>query len=98
MKRVRGILSVVVTVVAILWVRSWNAKAEDNSEVAASCVNNEYLAALFTVGGRPVNENPNHKVTILINHGYAVGYCRDRRNPLWAISFISTDPSSSHGI
>jgi endonuclease G len=89
MKRARGILLVVVAGAASVVMLSWNAEAEDNSEVAPSCVNNEYLADLFTVGGRPVNKDPDHKVTILVNHGYAVGYCQDRRNPLWAIYVAS---------
>jgi hypothetical protein len=57
----------------------------DNSEVAWQCLDEEYLIDLFTVGGRPVNNDPNHNVKILINHGYAVGYCEERRNPLWAV-------------
>ena len=70
---------------------------EDNSEIAAECKDAEYLMELFTVGVRPVNEDPNHKVKILINHGYAVGYSEKRRNPLWAVYKASgIDSGTTH--
>ena len=72
-------------VVAFVLILSGSSNALDNSEIAAQCQDAEYLMELFTVGGRPVNEDPNHKVKILINHGYAVGYSEKRRNPLWAV-------------
>ena len=61
------------------------AHAFDNSEIASQCQDSEYLLELFTVGGRPINRDPNHSVKILVNHSYAVGYCEERRNPLWAV-------------
>ena len=69
----------------------------DNSEVAWQCQGDECRVELFTVGGRPENEDPNIKVKILVNHGYAVGYSETRRNPLWAVYVASklvagTDP------
>lgn len=56
----------------------------DNSEVAAQSVNMEHMIDLFTVGGRPLNQDSTRKVMILVNHGYVVGYSEDRRNPLWS--------------
>lgn len=57
----------------------------DNSEVAWQSRDDEHLIELFTVEGRPLNLDPDHKVKILVNHSYAVGYCEERRNPLWAV-------------
>lgn len=57
----------------------------DNSEVARQSRNQEHLLNLFTVGGRPKNGDAAHKVKILINRGYAVGYSEERRNPLWSL-------------
>ena len=61
------------------------AQDGDNSEVAWQSRDEEHLIELFTVGGRPLNLNPAHKVKILVNHSYAVGYCESRRNSLWAV-------------
>ncbi len=41
----------------------------DHSEVAWQCRDSEHLIELFTVGGRPLNLDPAHKVKILVNHG-----------------------------
>jgi len=68
-----------------LSVRAQSGDDSDNSEVAWQSRDNEHLIDLFTVGGRPHNKDPQHKVKILINHGYAVGYSEERRNPLWAV-------------
>jgi len=82
---------------ARLGIRTGQRILEDNSEIAAECKDAEYLMELFTVGGRPVNEDPNHKVKILINHGFAVGYSEKRRNPLWAVYKASgIDSGTTH--
>jgi endonuclease G len=56
----------------------------DNTELVWHSRDDEHLVELFTVGGRPINRDPNKRVKVLINTGYAVGYCEERRNPLWA--------------
>jgi endonuclease G len=56
----------------------------DNTEVAWHCRDDEHLVELFTVGGRPINNDRGYRVKVLINSGYVVGYCEERRNPLWA--------------
>lgn len=56
----------------------------DNTEFVWHSRDDEHLVELFTVGGRPINRDPTKRVKILINTGYAVGYCEERRNPLWA--------------
>ena len=58
----------------------------DNSEVHGDCRAFEHLIDLFCFNGRPYNRDrsPGHKVTILINHGYVVGFSSFRKQPLWA--------------
>lgn len=58
----------------------------DNSVVHSDCKTSEYMIDLFCFNGRPYNKDrdPSHKVTILINHGYVVGFSSFRKQPLWA--------------
>lgn len=56
----------------------------DNSEVHKKCKSIEHLADLFCFNGRPYNKDPDHKITVLINHGYVVGFSSYRKQPLWA--------------
>lgn len=56
----------------------------DNSVVHDECKSSEYLIDLFCFNGRPFNKDPDHEVTILINHGYVVGFSSFRKQPLWA--------------
>ena len=72
----------------VVFLRAQSAP-EDNSEVAAQCRDQEHLVEVFTLGGRPVNRDPGHKVKVLVNTGYAVGYCEERRNPLWGAYMAS---------
>lgn len=56
----------------------------DNSKVHDICKSSEYLIDLFCFNGRPHNKDGDHAVTILINHGYVVGFSSYRKQPLWA--------------
>lgn len=56
----------------------------DNSEVHEKCKSSEYLIDLFCFNGCPHNKDPDHDVTVLINHGYVVGFSSYRKQPLWA--------------
>ena len=57
---------------------------DDNSKIAPQSMGMEHLIDLFMVGGRPHNGDASRQVTVLVNHGYVVGYSEDRRNPLWS--------------
>lgn len=57
---------------------------DDNTRVAPQSMDMEHMIDLFMVGGRPLNLDDERRVTVLINHGYVVGYSEDRRNPLWS--------------
>ena len=61
----------------------------DNTEIAEASRHLEYLAPLFAYKGRPLNNDTNRNVTVLINHGYMVGYSADRKQPLWAAYRVS---------
>ncbi len=58
----------------------------DNSEVHSNSKSLEYLIDLFCFNGRPHNQDNvrSHKVTILISHGFVVGFSAYRKQPLWA--------------
>lgn len=80
----------ILVVVFLFCVFTTNLLAQfDNSEIVAESVSSRHLINLFTVGGRPLNIDPNMRVNILINHGYVVGYSEDRRNPLWSAYMVS---------
>lgn len=58
----------------------------DNSVIHEHCNSLAHLVDLFCFNGRPFNtiKDPNHKVSILVNHGYVVGFSHLRKQPLWA--------------
>ncbi len=39
---------------------------------------------LFVFKGAPENRDPDRQVQVLVNHGYVVGYCPERLQPLWS--------------
>ena len=57
-------------VVVFALILSGSSKALGNSEIAAECKDAEYLMELFTVGGRPVNEDPNEEVNLIKDPKY----------------------------
>lgn len=56
----------------------------DNTIIHPSSENLGHLIDLFLFKGAPVNNDPDREVQILVNHGYVVGYCPDRLQPLWS--------------
>ncbi len=56
----------------------------DNTTVHPLSRDLAYVIELFLFKGRPKNRDPDRKVVVLINHGYAVGFSPDRLQPLWA--------------
>ncbi|MCG8510282.1 MAG: DNA/RNA non-specific endonuclease [Rhodospirillales bacterium] len=56
----------------------------DNSKIHPQSKPLEHLIDLFCFNGRPFNKDPDHEVTILVNHGYVVGFSSFRKQPLWA--------------
>lgn len=56
----------------------------DNTIIAEASKPLAYLIDLFCFRGRPENNDPDHKVEVLVNHGYLVGYSSFRKQPVWA--------------
>lgn len=56
----------------------------DNTTIHPASQHLAHLLDLFLFKGAPVNTDADRPVTVLVNHGYAVGYAPDRRQPLWA--------------
>lgn len=56
----------------------------DNSVIHEQSKPLEHLVDLFCFNGRPANRDTEHPVTVLINHGYVVGYSSFRKQALWA--------------
>ncbi|MEO0793806.1 MAG: DNA/RNA non-specific endonuclease [Verrucomicrobiota bacterium] len=55
-----------------------------NTKLATDSKDDLYLLQIFALGQIPENTN-DEEIIALINHGFAVGYSDERRNPLWAI-------------
>ena len=56
----------------------------DYSSIHPDSTHLAHLIDLFLFRGAPVNNDPDHPVEILVNHGYVVGFAPTRRQPLWS--------------
>ncbi len=56
----------------------------DNTTIHPSCSNSEHLIDLLMWRGAPENLDEDRPVNVLVNHGYVVGFCPDRLQPLWS--------------
>ncbi len=56
----------------------------DNTSIHPASRHLSHLIDLFLFKGAPTNEDPHNEVQILVNHGYVVGYCPQRLQPLWS--------------
>ncbi len=66
----------------------------DNTTVHPTSADLSHLTDLFLFQGRPVNNDPNRPVEVLVNHGYVVGFSRSRLQPVWAgyrVAFADRD-------
>lgn len=61
----------------------------DHSSILPVCQPLAHALEFFCFRGRPLNHDAAHPVTILVNHGYAVGFCPTRSQPLWAAYQVS---------
>ena len=61
----------------------------DHSTIHPDSNSLEYLLPLFTIHGVPKNGNADNPVTILVYHGYVVGYSTKYNQPLWAAYQVS---------
>ena len=56
----------------------------DNTVIHPKSQDLAHVIDLFVFKGAPANEDPDREVQILVNHGYVVGFCPDRLQPLWS--------------
>lgn len=61
----------------------------DNSSVLEICRPLQHALDFFCFRGRPLNLDQKRPVSIIVNHGYAVGFSPDRLQPLWAAYQVS---------
>lgn len=56
----------------------------DNSSLLPVSAPIAHFLDFFCLFGAPANAPANPPVSIIVNHGYALGFCPDRGQPLWA--------------
>ena len=56
----------------------------DNTSIHPTCADRTHLVDLFTFNGAPQNQDQDHEIVVLVNHGYVVGFCPARLQPAWA--------------
>jgi len=56
----------------------------DNSSLLPASAPFAHFMEFFCLHGAPSNADANPAVSIVVNHGYALGYAPDRGQPLWA--------------
>ncbi len=56
----------------------------DNSSLLPVSAPIAHFLEFFCLFGPPANAQTNPPVTTIVNHGYALGFCPDRGQPLWA--------------
>ena len=56
----------------------------DRTTIHPASMDQKHLIDLFLFKGRPVNNDTDRDVVILVNQGYVVGFSLDRLLPLWA--------------
>jgi endonuclease G len=61
----------------------------DHSSLLPVCAPIAHFLEFFCVHGAPANTNAAHPVTLIVNHGYALGFCPTRLQPLWAAYQVS---------
>ncbi|EKB47658.1 DNA/RNA non-specific endonuclease [Cecembia lonarensis] len=61
----------------------------DFSRINPSSQSLEHLLSLFTIHGVPKNQNALDTLSILINHGYCVGFSTQYNQPLWVAYQVS---------
>lgn len=62
---------------------------EDHTAVHPSCISLQHLLNLFTIHGVPQYQQPDDSVTVIINHGYCIGFSKKYNQPLWGAYQVS---------
>jgi len=61
----------------------------DRSRINESCKGLQHLLSLFTIHGIPQNQNTDDSLSIIINHGYCLGFSHKYNQPRWAAYQVS---------
>jgi endonuclease G, mitochondrial len=61
----------------------------DNSSIHHDCTSLKHFLNLFTIHGIPMYQKENDSVSILINHGYCLGFSKKYNEPIWAAYQVS---------
>jgi len=61
----------------------------DHSAVLPVCAPIAHFLEFFCVHGAPANEDATRPVSIIVNHGYALGFSAARLQPVWAAYQVS---------
>src|SRR5262249_13674925 len=69
----------------------------DHSAYEATSAERKHHVAFFVRGGAPHNTDAAHPVTILVNEAYVVGYCENRKNPLWSAYHVDQTTAKVNG-
>lgn len=77
----------------VFFLSSFICYGQDN-QIDCSVIHNnsvtlEYLLPLFSIHGVPQNQNLDDTLTILINHGYSIGFSTKYNQPRWAAYQVS---------
>lgn len=96
MKVIFKILIISLLLTLVPFTDGLSAADVDNTVFAEESGHLKHLAPLFVYKGRPANEDNTHKVTLLMNHGYMVGYSINRKQPLWAAYKVSRAKEWTH--
>ena len=75
---------------------SMTVLAQDNTIISSASADHVYVSDIFAIKGRPKNLDSSRQVTLLINHGYMVGFSVDRKQPLWAAYRVSDATRDTH--
>ncbi|NIM10630.1 MAG: hypothetical protein GTO45_01455 [Candidatus Aminicenantes bacterium] len=86
----RIILAVLSLLILMPFCNQFKGDGSDNTEIAKASRHLEYLIPLLTFKGRPENLDMENKVTVLVNHGYVVGYSAKHKQPLWSAYRVSS--------
>lgn len=61
----------------------------DNSSILEVCKPLAHVIDFFCFRGRPINLDQQRPVSVVVNHGYVVGFSHERLQPVWAAYQVS---------
>ena len=62
---------------------------DDKSAILPACISMQHLQDLFTIHGVPQYQKDEDSLSIIINHGYCIGFSKKYNQPVWAAYQVS---------